>query len=205
MIKKLFSAAVVFLGKIHWPAKAVLSAEEQEIIRESLVSDYFIIVTRRQNHFSTFMTGIAHFFLTGRWGYWSHVLMNVEDEVRSDADFRLIEAIGTGVQYTPFEQVFDCTAMALLKPKHVTLKEFTDLLDARAASYLGRKYDTLFDLKQDNEVSCVELIRDVLKTIPDYDTKFAAFEALISKRKNLDPQMFAECEDFELVYSAIAK
>jgi hypothetical protein len=202
IFQRIASTTVKVLGSIHWGTKKTLDLGPKEILRERLTNHYYIIVTRRVNHFSTFMTGIAHFFLTGHWGYWSHVLMNVEDEVHSNSDFRLVEALGTGVQYSHFDEVFSCTSVALLKPKHISLDEFVELLDQRAAAFIGRPYDTLFDLKQENAVSCVELIRDVLKTIPDYETKFANFERMIAKEKNLDPQMFYDCDDFEIVYEA---
>ena len=35
---------------------------------------------------------------------------------------------------------------------------------------------------------------------PDYYTNFANFEKLIAERKNLTPQMFYECPDFEVVF-----
>lgn len=202
VFQRIASWTVQTLGSIHWGTRMTLDADQHYVIEELLRKDYYIILTRRRNHFSTFMTGAGHFFLTGRWGYWSHVLMNVEDEVRSPADFRLVEALGTGVQYTPFDEVFNCTAVVLLKPKGISLSEFTELLDAEAASYIGRSYDTLFDLKNENAVSCVEVVRNVLKKLPDYDTKFANFEKAIANRKNLTPEMFFECPDFEVVYRA---
>lgn len=187
------------LAKIHWKQKYELSQEHQQLLREKLAKDYYIIATRRDNHFSTMMIAIGHFFLTGRIGYYSHVLMNLEDEVKSDDDFRLIEATGSGVHFSTFEEVFPPTyAVALIKPKGMTVEEWTECMD-NAKNYLGRPYDNLFDLKNTLEINCVELVRIALQALPDYSTRFANFEKLLNKEKKLTPQMFAECSDFEVV------
>lgn len=172
-----------------------------DIIKAMFETDYFIIATKRSNHFSTFMINFGHFFLTGRWGTYSHVLMNLEDEVKSDDDFRFIEATGRGTHYSTFEEVFHgVDAIALIKPKNMGLIEWTEALD-RAKTFLGRPYDNLLDLRNDLEINCVELIRLALEGIPDYEVKFAEFEKLVAKKKKLTPSMFLECSDFEVVWS----
>jgi hypothetical protein len=126
--------------------------------------------------------------------------MNLEDEVKDPNDFRLIEAVGTGTRFATFEDVFgDPDAVLLLKPKSMTTDEWTGLLDA-GKTYLGRPYDTLFDLKNDKALSCVELVRDILKAVPDYYLDFACFEDMLKAYTNLTPDMFAMCPDFEPVY-----
>jgi hypothetical protein len=70
----------------------------------------------------------------------------------------------------------------------------------KAMTEIGKPYDSLFDLKNDNALSCVELGRTALMAEPNYYTNFANFEEMIRKRKNLTPQMFYECPDFEVVY-----
>ncbi len=197
------------LGKIHWSTKTHISYEDQEKIRDMLVGNYFVILSHRKNHLSTYMVCLANFVLTFKWGYWSHALMNLEDKVADKSDFRivgmtdraLIESTGNGVHYTPFDQVFDAHGIALLKPKTMTLEKWTGVLD-KAKAQLGKPYDTLFDLTNDQALSCVELVRVVLQAEPNYETDFANFEAMIKKSKNLSPQMFADCEDFEIVFEA---
>jgi hypothetical protein len=126
--------------------------------------------------------------------------MNLEDTVKSADDFRFIEATGEGVHYSGFEDVFGhVDAVALIKPKHMTIEEWTEALDS-AKTYLGRPYDNLLDLKSSLEVNCVELIRLALQGIPDYDIKFANFEKMVAAKKKLTPDMFHECDDFEVVY-----
>lgn len=188
-------------GKVEWKRRRELRPEELEKVRQFLTNDYYIVLTRRHNHLSSYMTSIAHFFLTGKWGFWSHALMNMEDEAKNDADFRLVEAIGLGVTFTPFEKVFDVDAAVLLKPKHMSVEAWTAAFDA-IKDDIGKPYDTLFDLTQDNSMSCVELVRHALQHTPGYEANFSNFEAMISKRKNLTPQMFYDCPDFEVAYMA---
>lgn len=215
MFKSFIEWVILTIGKIHWPSSTYISVDEQAKIREMLVNDYYVILTYRKNHLSTFFVGLSHFILTGKWGRWSHALMNTEDAVKFDKDFRivsmtrplvlshneraLVEAIGTGTQVTPFEKVFDVHAAALLVPKGVTIDEWRGLVDTMRAQ-LGKPYDTLFNIADENSLSCVELVRMVLRRLPDYETRFASFEALIKKHKNLTPQMFYDCSDFEKVY-----
>lgn len=217
MFKKLVSAVVLFIGKIHWGTKRQLSAADQDKIRSMLVDNYFIILTRRDNHLSTYFTSLASLFVSGKWSYWSHALMNLEDELQADKDFRivsmdqtinttvrereLIEATGEGVHITPFEQVFDVHGAVLLKPKCMTLAEWTGALDV-AKAQLGKPYDTLFNIADDKALSCVELVRVILQSRPKYDEEFKNFESLIKKNKNLSPQMYYDCGDFEVVFEA---
>jgi hypothetical protein len=124
--------------------------------------------------------------------------MNIENQVTTDADFRIVEAIGTGIAITPFAHAFDVSGVAMLKPKNMTVDKWTAVLD-KAMTEVGKPYDNLFDLKNDQALSCVELIRTALMAEPDYYENFAHFEARIAKEKNLTPEMFYECEDFEVV------
>jgi hypothetical protein len=197
-IKNFISATI---GKINWVTKKTLTPEEFDEIRKLLVDNYYIIASRHNGHLSTYAIEIAHCVLTGKRGYYGHVFMNLEDTVESDDSYRFIEATGTGVHYSGFSAVFDnqTSSVALLKPKYMPLSDWTAVLDA-SKTYLGRPYDTLFNLADDNALSCVELVRDALKGDPDYLTNFANFEAMISADGNLDPQMFLECPDFEVVW-----
>jgi hypothetical protein len=201
IIQKVENLISITIGKINWTSKKVATAEELKTVHDKLISNYYIIMTRHNGHLSTYAISLAHFLLTGRWGYYGHVLMNLEDTVDNDDDFRLIEAIGTGVTYSPFNRVLDaqCGSVALLKPKSMSLEYWTTVLD-RAKTELGKPYDTLFDLSNDRALSCVELVRVALQKEPNYATDFANFESMIVKSKNLDPQMFYECPDFEIVY-----
>lgn len=192
---------IELVAKVHWKNRHLLSDDQSSSLKQKLAADYYIIATRKSNYLTTFFIAFGNFFLTGKWGFYSHVLMNLEDEVKTSNDFRFIEATGHGTHFSSFSEVFGAVdAVALIKPKNMTLIEWTEALD-RAKIYLGRPYDNLFDLKSDLEVNCVELIRLALEGIPDYSTKFAEFEKMIAKKKKLTPDMFANCADFEVVYT----
>ncbi len=207
MFKGITEAVVTFIGKIHWKTSRKLPAEDLDYIRGQLKDNYLIICTYRSNHLSSFFIGLGHFLLTGRWGKWSHVLINLEDEVKADTDFRLmpasrdmVEAVGTGSRVPTFEQVFgDIQGVAFLKPKSMTLDEWRTVLDA-AKAQLGKPYDNLFNIADDSRVSCVELVRNILKGQPNYEQDFAHFEAYIQRKDNITPAMFYECPDFEVIY-----
>jgi hypothetical protein len=199
MFKKIFSAFSVLVGKIHWKQRRAITETQKEQIMEMLKENYYVICTRRSNHLSTYAIAIGHFFLTGKFGRYGHVLLNLEDDVSSEDDFRLVEAVGVGTKFSTFDEVFgDVDGVCLLKPKAMTIDEWTGLLDV-AKSQEGKPYDTLFDMKNDQALSCVELVRLILKASPHYNVDFANFEAMVNKRLNLTPQMFRDCSDFEPV------
>jgi hypothetical protein len=188
-----------FVGKVTWHLKDGLTEKDKAELYKLLADDYYIILTRRRNHLSTYFTSLGNFLLTGKFGFWTHTLMNLEDEVDSKDDFRLIEAVSAGVQYSHFDDVFNVNAVALLKPKRVSLEQWTAAMDA-SKEFLGRRYDTLFDLANENKMSCVEVVRAALMRIPGYHALFTNFEARVSKKKNLTPQMYRDSDDFEVVY-----
>lgn len=189
-------------AKITWNEKDGIPEADRVPLREMLAKDYYIIATRRDNYLSSWFMNFGHWFLTGNWGYYTHVLMNTEDGVTSDADFRFIEATGKGTHYSTLEQVLNgVEAVALIRPRHMETSEWTAVLD-EAKVYLGRPYDNLFDLVNGEEINCVELIRNALMKLPDYHTRFFHFERLIAKAKGkLTPSMFLECPDFIVVWS----
>lgn len=190
------------LAKIHIHQRKKLSEDEKAKLKMMFENDYYIIATKKSNYFSTFMINFGHWFLTGRWGFYSHVLMNLEDQVKNDDDFRFIEATGDGTHYSTFDNVFHgVDSVALITPKNMSIEEWTLALD-KAKMYLGVPYDNLLDLRNTLEINCVELIRLALEGIPNYETKFSEFEKLVAKKKKLTPMMFAECSDFEIVWSS---
>lgn len=188
------------IGPVRWDNRDPVTEEQKFEIEKRLVDDYYIIVTRRKTHLSTFFINLGHWFLTFKWGFYTHVLMNLEDEVASPEDFRLIEAVGVGTKYSTLDEILvDVDSIALLKPVSMTLDDWTAAMD-RAKQYLYTPYDTLFDLKTDYKISCVELIRLAMQAVPDYGLKFANFEKMIADNRNLTPQMFLDCPDFHIVY-----
>ena len=198
--KVILNAITWVVSKIHWKQRYEITNDEKLIIKKMLTDGYYIICTRRGNHMSTVAINIAHKYLTGRKGYYSHVLMNLEDEVKSPDDFRLVEAVGSGSKFSSFDDVFSgVDSVALLKPRGVSAEEWTTIFE-KAASLTGREYDTVFDMYDDRKLSCVELVIEALEASPEYNVDFDHLKATLEKYDRLDPQMYRDCEDFEVVF-----
>jgi hypothetical protein len=202
---KPFNTMATWIGKQRWKQTHPITLEDKSKLMGLLAHDYYIIATRRSNHLSTYGISLANFLLTGKFSFYSHVLVNLEDEVTQPSDFLFVEALSGGTQISKWEDIFgDDTgenspdAVAILKPRSMSLDHWTAILD-KARTQIGKPYDTLFDLGDDKKVSCVELIRIILMEEPNYAVDFADFEKMIKKRKNLTPQMFVDCADFEKV------
>jgi hypothetical protein len=131
-----------------------------------------------------------------RWGYWTHAFL-------SDRNCRMIEAVGKGVQETYFDDVFDCDSVACVAPSFATDLEWSavsELVLEAARKQIGKRYDTVFNLADDNELSCIELVRVALRSLPQYDLKFKDFEDMILIYKNVTPQMLYESKSFRVVW-----
>jgi len=194
---------IELMAKVKWRQTKALTPAEDAELQSRFTKDYYIILTRKSNYLTTFFIALGNWFLTGRWGFYSHALMNLEDEVTTEADYRFIEATGNGTSFNTFEGVFehvDAVGLVLPKSHLMTREEWTACLD-RAKTYLGRPYDNLFNLKSDLEINCVELVRLALQALPDYGVRFPNFEATLANKKKLTPDMFAQCPDFEVVYA----
>lgn len=185
----------LFNGGVYWDLKE----EDHNKLRELLKPGYFIILNRRKTHFTTYLISIANFIKTGKFATYSHAFMNVDANTDNDYDFKFMEATGVGVHCSTFMQVFDCDCVALLRPKGFTTQDWVEVVDGLLQQE-GKKYDCLFDVSDDNKLSCVELVRRALQFDDNYAEKFKAFEAMISKAGNLTPQMLYDCPDFEVVY-----
>lgn len=173
-----------------------LTEPDLEYLRAALKPNYYIILTRRKNHLTTYLIAIASLITTQKASHYTHALMNVDDgNVKNDEDFMLMEATSKGVHYSSFMEVFDCDSVALLRPKGYTDKKWTKALDALLKQN-GKKYDNLFDVSDDTKVSCVEMCYQALK-----QNNLPGLEALMEKHAgNLTPQMLYDCGDFDIVW-----
>lgn len=205
MWEKITEPVIEKIANLKWKVNSVITKDEKDIIFDILKNNYCIILTRHNGNLTTYLIATAHLVLSKfkKFGYYSHALMNLEDEVKSPDDFRLVESTGDGVHYSTFEQVFDnqCSSVVLLKPKNLSLDEWNYVMD-KAKQQVGKQYDTLFDLTSDKKLSCVELVRVALQSYENYNEDFKHFEEMIRKYKNLTPQMFYECKEFEIIYEA---
>lgn len=210
-ITKAYVKVIDVVSRVNWTwlkAKATggpgydLLPEDLNLLRTKLAKDYYIILTHRDTHLTTYLIGLASLIRTGKYSSWSHALMNMEgDNPVTDDDFKLMEATQVGVHYSTFMEVFDCDWVALLKPKYINLDDWTKQIDSMLVRENGKPYDDLFDLADDSHLSCVELVRTALKgAIPDYNAKFASFEEMIKNEGNLTPQMFYESDCFEVIF-----
>lgn len=199
-----------FFSEIKWPRIQAfinggvyykLKEQDHEKLRGLLAPNYYFIVTRRNSHLTTYLIQLASLIATGKNAHYTHALMNVDDgNIKNDDDFKLIEATSAGVHFSTFMQVFDCDSVALLKPRGVMDSEWTAIID-EALSNKGKGYDNLFNLLEDNHMSCVELCYDVLKRVPDYQNRFVIFEDQLKKMGyKLTPHMLYDCKDFEVVF-----
>ena len=177
-----------------------LNEEDWEFLRTALAKDHYIILTRNDSHFSTYLVSLGNVITTGKFSHWGHALMNTEgDNTIGNIGFKLMEATSSGVHCSTFQEVFRCDSVALLKPKNMTIEDWTAVFE-KLLKQDGKKYDDLFDLADDQQLSCVELVRTALQSLPDYSIMFANLEEMIVKYGNLTPEMYYTCTDFEVVW-----
>lgn len=184
----------LFNGGVYWS----LTEADHVYLRNALRDNYFIICTSRSCHLTTYLIRILSWIKGSSNSFYAHTLLNTEDgNAAKNDDFKLMEATGAGVHYSTFMQVFDCDAVALLKPTNMTLEDWTAAIDA-ARLENGLPYDDIFNLLDATHVSCVEMIWNALKKVPDYESKFPNMIATIAKEGNLTPQMFYNSQDFSI-------
>jgi hypothetical protein len=204
---KLLHKSTKFLSGIEWKGLRALFNDgiyfdlketDHEILREKLAGSYYIILTNRKCHLTSWLIGCLTFLKTKKWPSYSHVLMNCDLELDSKnwRNFKLIEATNSGVHYSTFMEVFDCDSVCLLEPTNITNEEWNAIIDALMIQN-GYQYDDLFDLSDKTHVSCVELVLNALKASPNYNTNFNEFDCMINKVGNLTPQMYLDCKDFK--------
>lgn len=208
MIKRIYEWVLDFISNTTWRTlrkfiygKAYnLTWFDCQRIKDILSSGYYIILTADKSHLSSWSVKAVHRIMTGKKAEYSHALVNVEADQKSYAysDFKFVEAIGTGVKYSNWDQIFNCDSVCILKPKYYTTEEFNTAVED-VYTLVGRKYDKYFKLNDTHEMSCVEIARFRLQKLPEYNIRMRVFEYMISNFKNLTPQMFRDCPDFEVL------
>lgn len=203
---KIWDKITNVVAKIHWcPFRAMfnggkywsLTEQDHEFLRKELKQNYYVILTARSCHLSTYLIRILSMIKGDDGAYYAHALMNMEDDVQDDQDYRIIEATGVGVHYSTFMEAFDVDAVALLKPKNISIEDWNAAFDSAKAD-IGKPYDDVFDLSDKSHVSCVELVLNALQKIDNYEAKFPSLVKMVKEVGNLTPQMFRTCEDFEV-------
>lgn len=205
---RLWAKGAKFISGVHWPRLAAirngglyyrLEEADHDLIRRLLKSYYCFILTRRKSHLTTYTIGLMTWIATKKAAHYTHALMNVEGDLDNNIDFKLIEATSKGVHYSTFMEVFNCDSVAIMKPRGVSLAEWTYVLDEVKADF-GREYDMLFDITNNLALSCIELIYDGLKKLPEYRQRFPNFISMIEQQNELTPQMLYDCGDFDVAF-----
>jgi len=199
-----------FFSSIKWDKLAELVQRKKyydltpsdwaEIYR-ILKREYCVIVTRRENHFTTYLIGIGHFLKTGKWGFYTHAFYNVESHVVTAEDIIFLEATSKGVHTSKFWDVFDCDAVCLLRPEGYMPHELEAAFEGSTSVFEGKSYDHLHSIKNNEAMNCVETVRQALINYDSekYFSRMKNFEAWIAKEKTLTPQMFRDCPDFKVI------
>lgn len=199
-------AILKFFSNINWtPIKKLITGREYELTQEDhekikarLREGYYFTLIRRKSHLTTYLISFASFITTGKWGYWSHALCNVEDEVKTDEDYKLVESTKTGAHYSSFLEVFNCDSVVLLKPKNLSMEEYTRVLDEVILELQAKlEYDFILNINDPSRVSCVELLYQAIVKA-GYIDRFPNLVKLIKDINNLTPDMFYQCGDFEV-------
>lgn len=206
---KILSFVFSFFSWIKWPRLQAfingglyyrLTETDLDYLRKALIKNHYIILTRRRCHLTTYLISIASFLTTGKCSHWTHSMMNVEgDVVNSDRDFMILEALGQGTKLSTFMEAFDCDSVSLLVPKNMPVSDWTEVITSGLQD-LGKPYDDLFDVNDSSHVSCVEVCRNALRSLPDYQIKFPNLELMIKNVNNLTPQMLYDCPDFTVAF-----
>ncbi len=188
--------AAVFNDGIYYN----LTEQDHDQLRQMLKDNYYVILTRRKSHLTTYLIALVSFIVSGKSAHYTHALMNVEGDLEGHLGHKLIEATGEGVHCSTFMEVFDCDSVVLLTPKGVAPEEWTAVMD-EVKNDLGKQYDDFFDISNDLSVSCVEMVYWGLKTLPDYEQRFPNLVRLIREHKDdLTPQMLLDCGDLDVAF-----
>lgn len=177
-----------------------LTEEDWAVLKEQLADGYYIILTRRKTHLTTYSIAVMTWLKSFKWPDYSHALMNLDlvDDPSQFMQFKLMEATSTGVHYSHFDEVFDCDYVCLLEPINMDHEEWKAVM-VGLAEQLGKPYDNLFDVYDESRVSCVEMCLAALRDNPNYAHDFPNLEKMIKAVGNLTPQMYRDCKDFRVV------
>lgn len=216
MLNKFLSACKWTFIKYFFTGRMYdLMPEEREHARLLMSEGIFLWVSRRNTHLTTYLISIGDYLLSAkawilsgcrknkpRFGFWSHAFFNFDDN-------EIVEAVSKGVQRHYFDSVFDCDSVCALVPRNMSKEEWDSYkveISRELLNQIGKKYDNIFDIYDDSRLTCIELVRLVLKNkIPGYNLKFSNFENMIDIYKNVTPQMLYDCKDFKIVWEVRKK
>jgi hypothetical protein len=207
IIDSFTSSALGFITSVDLDPdhKQRLTDADKDQIAKILSKGYYIVLTGQEGNMPSLLVSIATYFLTGKWGKYTHCLINVNRHAKTKDEMKFMQAISTGTTLSSFDDVFaTCDYVALLTPSHMENNDWTSVIDT-VLTYQGVPYDNLFDLSDKTKVDCAELILDALKGIPDFDKDFGHLAKMVQHRGNLVPQMFYYCADFRVRYESTSQ
>lgn len=183
-----------FIPRVNW-GTGTLTATQKVQIAEKLANNYYIILVADGNRLSSFLISIGTLFTTGRWGKYTHALMNCDymSSVEDIDKFKFVEATSVGVHYSTFDEVFgSATSVCLLRPANIV--DWTPIIDSLVKE-VGKPYDDLFDLTDKSKMSCVEVVLDAFA-----EDEFPRLNQEIKTKNVLTPQMFKDSPDLVIEY-----
>ena len=187
---------------IHWQRTAAvfnngiyyhLLEKDHDTLRATLGRRHFIILNHRSCHFTTYVIALMTLIKSGKIGYWTHAFVNT-------ARTKFVEATAIGTHSSTFMQVFDCDGVVLLSLKGVSDDEWWEAAADTLKDDMGKPYDDLFDYMNTECLSCVEVVWTIIENLKDYRTRFPNLIAMIESEKQLTPQMYYDCPDFEKIF-----
>lgn len=181
-----------FTGKTH-----SLKREDKKIVFGYLKNQNYIILINRKTHVSTFFINLYTTLIHRKKSLYSHAAINLElEDVTNPYDIDIIEAVGQGVIKSSFDEILNCDAVCLLKVKAFTRQDWENCIYIMN-KFVEQKtpYDTMFNYKNADKVSCVELVIEALKASPKFN-ELKHLKDLLNKKKRISPQDLRDCQDF---------
>lgn len=203
-IPKVFEplADYVFLKLVNninwkWARKIIigqynsLTFEDKTIAEKIIIeNEYLICLTRQSSYLTTILISLATYIVSRKKTYYTHALMFERGTA--------FEATAIGTHLSAASHIIECDGIVFLRPTGMT-QEFWVMMLEEARRNLDRPYDSLFDLSNDREISCIEYVYDSMKTIPGYMSRWPTFMGMVEKQGNITPQMLLDSGDFEIV------
>lgn len=195
---KLWSIFPYIVSKIKiGKSSNILTVEDKQTITDILQKEPCVILTTSAPNLSSRTVKFMSKILTGKSAEYTHAVMSYYDY--EDDTFMLIESTNSGVHLSTFDEVFsNLDHVCVLEIKHKNEKEL-DKINKKLKSQLGKKYDNLFDYKNKDRVSCVEVVYHSIKD-RQFSQKYPMLDQLIKAENNIVPQMFKDCGDFKILF-----
>lgn len=184
------------IGSIRWDfRKKDFKKHQHDILLETIKEGNYLILTKNKYTLSALVVSILSYIKTKEWPDYTHILISFK---RENGKVGFVEATKNGVHYSDYKMITDVSNICVIAPISINDKEWQKVL-YKVEKQIGKKYDNLFDLNDNERLSCVELVRFSLQALHDYYDNFKCIENKIEKYGNLTPQMFRDSSDFNVI------